>query len=582
MSNPQRVAGRLPQARSGSVEELPRAPDHWVRDVVETLLASGDINAVSQPIIRLGDGQTVGYEVLARSRSFASTPPDQWLQMAESAGRRVEVELACLRAAAALGTPPGGARLFLNASAGLLLDPRLDALLTELPEHVLEVTEHEQIADYNQLTERLRSLSSRGSLLAVDDVGAGYANMAHVLRLSPQFIKIDRSIVSGVHGDRERRALISALVAFSVACGAQTIAEGVEDRAELDALTELGVDLAQGYLIARPGKGWPTAAQIGIDTTDRKKLALLPLASRLEHAGDLQTLADVATGWLYDEHRVMPSIYVELAGSLRCLSRRGQWIVHDGMAPGVGVTGTAFARDAEIWVPDVRADPTYRAAIPGVRSEYCVPLRSGGRPFGVLNVEAFTELGPVAREHTREAARLIEERLLVLGARKSRDSALRELTRYAAVVANAADADELGAHAVAAAVAVSGLSSAVLWWAGPEGVRLGGCHGPASQALSELDSAVITRLFAFTEGVTSCHTAGGHSDLSATFVGASFESIARAMLVVPIRVRGTTMGLLVTTSARSRDIDSDAVEATELLGLQIATVQLALAAEDPG
>jgi EAL domain-containing protein (putative c-di-GMP-specific phosphodiesterase class I) len=579
VSNLPRVAGRLPRARSGSAQELPRAPEHWVRDVVDTLLIPGDITAVSQPIVRLADGQTVGYEALARSRSFASTPPDQWLQMAESAGRRVEVELACLQAAAVLGTPPGGARLFLNASAGLLLDPRLDDVLTQLPEHVLEVTEHEQIADYNKLTERLRALSSRGSLLAVDDVGAGYANMAHVLRLSPQFIKIDRSIVSGVHSDRERRALISALVAFSVACGAQTVAEGVEDRDELDALTELGVDLAQGYLIARPGKDWPAAAQIGIDTTDHKELALLPLASRLERAGDLRTLADLVTGWLYEEHRVMPSIYIERAGSLRCLSRRGQWIVHDGMAPGVGVTGTSFARDAEIWVPDVRADATYRAAIPGVRSEYCVPLRSAGRPFGVLNVEAFTELGPLAREHTREAARLLEERLVAMGPSKSRDSALRELTRYAAGIANAVNDEELGTQAVAAAVAVSGLSSSVLWWHGPEGVALGGCHGPASQKLSELDPATITRLFAFTEGVTSCHTGGGLSDLSATFVGASFESIARAMLVVPLRVRGVTVGLLVTTSARSRDIDGDAVEATELLGLQVATVAHALAAD---
>ena len=550
-------------------------------DVVDTLLTPGDITTVTQPIVRLGDGQTVGYEALARSATFASTTPDKWLQMAEEAGRRVEVELACLRAAASLGVPPGGARLFLNASAGLLLDPRLDDLLEELPGHVLEVTEHEQIADYGKLTERLRALSCKGSLLAVDDVGAGYANMAHVLRLSPQFIKIDRSIVSGVHSDRERRALISALVAFSVACGAQTIAEGVEDRDELDALTELGVDLAQGYLIARPGKNWPTAAQIGLDTAGNEDLALLPLASRLERAGDLRTLADLVTSWLYEEHRLMPSVYVERAGALRCLSRRGQWIVHDGMAPGVGITGITYVRDADSWIPDVRVDPTYRAAIPGVRSEYCIPLRSGGRPFGVLNVESFSEIGPRAREHTREAVRLLEERLEALGTSKSRDSALRELTRYAADIANAPDVEALGSRAVHAAVAVSGLSSAVLWWGSPEAVRLGGCHGPASQSLAELDPVTITRLFEFTEGVTSCHTGGGLSDLSATFVGASFESIARAMLVVPMRVRGKTVGLLVTTSSRSRDIDGDAVEATELLGLQVAGVYLSMAAEDP-
>jgi GAF domain-containing protein len=240
------------------------------------------------------------------------------------------------------------------------------------------------------------------------------------------------------------------------------------------------------------------------------------------------------------------------------------------------VTGTAYARDAEVWVPDVRADPTYRAAIPGVRSEYSVPLRADGRPFGVLNVESFTELGPAAREHTRQAARLIEERLIALGPRKARDGALRELTRCAPAVANSASRSELGERAVDAAVAVSGLSSAVLWWSGPDGMELGGCLGPASGPLSELDQATVGRLFAFTVGVTSCHTGGGLSDLAASFLGANFESIAKAMLVVPLRVRKKTVGLLVTTSARSHAIDSDAVEATELLGLQVATVQLTL------
>ncbi len=552
-----------------------RAPDHWVRDVVDALLTPGDITAVTQPIIRLADGEVVGYEVLARSTAFSSTPPDKWLQCAESAGRRTEVELACLRAALSLGAPPGGARLFLNASAGLLLDSRIDELLPLLPEHVLEVTEHEQIDDYARLVDRLRALCSRGSLLAVDDVGAGYANMAHVLRLSPHFIKIDRGIVSGLHRDRERRALIAALVAFSIACGAQTIAEGVEDADELHALTELGVDHAQGYLIARPGKGWPAPANVRAVATDRKALALLPLASRIEQAPDLRSMADMVTGWLYDEHRLMPSIYVERTGSLRCLSRRGQWIVHDGMAPGVGITGTAFARDAEIWVPDVRVDPTYRAAIPGVRSEYCVPLRADGRPIGVLNVESFTEISPSAREHTCEAARLIEQRLMTLGPLQTRDTATRELTRHAPAITNTADRQDLAERAVDAAVAVSGLSSAVLWWQHEDGVAFGAGTGPSRHLLAELEPSSVDRLFAFSEGVTSCHTGGGPGDLAASFLGPSLESLARAMLVVPLRLRERTVGLLLATSRRSQDITSEVVEVAELLGLHVASAQQA-------
>jgi EAL domain-containing protein (putative c-di-GMP-specific phosphodiesterase class I)/putative methionine-R-sulfoxide reductase with GAF domain len=526
--------------------------------------------------VRLADGQTVGYEVLARSRSFAYTSPDKWLQCAETAGRRTEVELVCMRAALALGIPPDGARLFLNASKGLLLDGRIDEVLIALPEHVLEVTEHEQIDDYTQLAERLRGLSSRGSLLAVDDVGAGYANMAHVLRLSPHFIKIDRSIVSGLDRDRDRRALISALVAFAVACGAQTIAEGVEEVAELTTLAELGVDLVQGYLIARPALGWPTPASTGQATSDSGELALLPLASRIERAADLQTLADLVTGWLYEEHRLMPSVYVERAGVLRCLSRRGQWIVHDGMAPGVGVTGTAYQRGTEVWVPDVRSDPTYRAAIPGVRSEFSVPLRSGGTPMGVLNVECFTELSAAARQHTREAARLLEERLAVLGERTVRDHPLRALSRSAPAVSAAATLEQLADRAVMAAVAVSELSSAALWWSGPDGTVVGGLAGPAGRTLTNLDPSTVGRLFSLVDGVTSCHTGGASGDLAASVLGTSFEAVARAMLIVPLRMRGTTVGVLVASSARSRDISSETVEALELLGLHVAMASAAL------
>jgi EAL domain-containing protein (putative c-di-GMP-specific phosphodiesterase class I) len=550
-----------------------RVPKPQSRDVA-ALLAPGDISVVTQPIVRLADGETVGFEVLARSASLAHLSPDQWLSMADEAGCRVDVELACLRAATQLGAVPGGARLFLNASARLLLDRRVDDVIAGLPGHVFEITEHERVGDYATLTERLLALSSKGSLLAVDDVGAGYANMAHVLRLSPQFIKIDRSIVSGLHCDRDRRALIAALVAFAVACGAQTIAEGVEEAAELEALRDIGVDLVQGYLIARPGQGWPAPCLPDADA-DAETLALLPLSSRVERTADLRALAHVVTDWLYEEHRLMPSIYLERAGVLRCVSRRGQWIVHDGMAPGAGVTGTAFALDRELWVPDVHVDPTYRAAIPGVRSELCIPLHAGGRAIGVLNVESFDELGERARRHTREAARLIEERLAALDAPTARDGALRELSRACGEIVDAPGRDELARAAAASAIAVSGLTSAALWWLDSEGPRLGATSGPGGDVLGGLDAPAVGRLFDFVAGVTSCHTGGGPRDLAASFLGASFESVARAMLVVPLRSRGQTLGLLAATCPLSSDINSEVVEATELLGLHTATAAIA-------
>ncbi len=121
-----------------------------------------------------------------------------------------------------------------------------------------------------------------------------------------------------------------------------------------------------------------------------------------------------------------------------------------------------------------------------------------------------------------------------------------------------------------AAIDVSSLTSAALWWYRPEGAGLGAAIGPARATFAELDQALVEKLFAFAAGVTSCHTGGGPRDLAASFLGSGFESAARAMLVVPLRSHGSTLGLLVATSGRSRDIGSDVVEATELLGLHIA------------
>ena len=250
-----------------------------------------------------------------------------------------------------------------------------------LPEHVLEVTEHERIADYTQLTERLRVLASRGSLVAVDDVGAGYANMAHVLRLSPHFIKIDRGIVSGLHRDRDRRALIAALVAFAVACGAQTIAEGVEEVAELTGahrsrrrprpglphrpaghrLARAGAYRPRSRVTARrwrccrslpgsigPGtcRRWPTSLPAG----STKSTGSCP-ASTSSAPGCCGACRDAASG--------------------SCTT---------GWRPASGITGTAFVHDAEAWVPDVRLDPD-------------LPRRHTRRALGVLRAAALRRPG---------------------------------------------------------------------------------------------------------------------------------------------------------------------------------------------
>lgn len=165
-------------------------------DAVRRACRPGGVRAVVQPLVRLVDGETVGYEALGRVVDDAGVGPADWLVLASEHGLQIELELAFLRAAGEIGPTPGNVALFVNASAATLLDPRVELVRHALPRHVLELSERDRIEDYAQLLPRLRAWRAQGTQLAIDDAGAGYANMAHVLQLDPAFVKIDRFIIS--------------------------------------------------------------------------------------------------------------------------------------------------------------------------------------------------------------------------------------------------------------------------------------------------------------------------------------------------------------------------------------------------
>ena len=127
---------------------------------------------------------------------------------------------------------------------------------------MIEITEHEPVLDYQLLRRRLQGWPVSTTMLAIDDVGAGYSSMSHVLQLHPHFIKIDRSLVHRAHRDPNKLAVLRGLVGFARQCGVTSLAEGVETSEELNALRSVGVDLVQGYLLARPGEGWPGPAPL--------------------------------------------------------------------------------------------------------------------------------------------------------------------------------------------------------------------------------------------------------------------------------------------------------------------------------
>jgi EAL domain-containing protein (putative c-di-GMP-specific phosphodiesterase class I) len=200
----------------------------------------------------------VGVEALSRFPSRGSTTPDVVFAEATNAGLGLELELLAVRRALSESRLlDASLYVSINVSPPVLANASLpDALLAsgvDLKRVVIEITEHASIGDYTLLTRPRQRLRDLGVRLAIDDAGAGYASLRHIVALSPDMIKIDRALVDNVDSDRARRALVMAVVMFAMEVKATTVvAEGVETNEELEALKSLGVDAAQGYLLGRP------------------------------------------------------------------------------------------------------------------------------------------------------------------------------------------------------------------------------------------------------------------------------------------------------------------------------------------
>ena len=215
----------------------------------------GDFDVAYQPVFDLLDGRCVGLEALARfSDQFAG--PAETFAAAHRIGLGADLEHAVMRRACNIASSLApGQFLALNASPEALLRLARRAGGSEdlpWPRIVVEVTEHSAVEAYAALQEALWPLRRRGLRIAVDDAGAGYASLRHVLELRPDFIKLDRWLIDGVAGDAGRHAAVSAFVALAGELGSKVIGEGVERPEDLEALRELGLSAAQGYLLGRP------------------------------------------------------------------------------------------------------------------------------------------------------------------------------------------------------------------------------------------------------------------------------------------------------------------------------------------
>lgn len=233
------------------------------RDRIRAVIADGAFRPVFQPIVDLASGQNVGFEALTRFADGAA--PDAVFAEAGAAGLRMDLEIATAEAALrAAGPLPANRFININVSPELIL--AREPLRTMLRDWgfgvVLEVTEHTPVADYSAVRSAIADIGEHIQL-AVDDAGAGFASLRHILELRPAMVKLDRSLISGVDQDPARQALIAGMVHFAARLEFILLAEGVETEAERMALLELGVTRAQGYLFGRP---MPAATLAGISS----------------------------------------------------------------------------------------------------------------------------------------------------------------------------------------------------------------------------------------------------------------------------------------------------------------------------
>jgi EAL domain-containing protein (putative c-di-GMP-specific phosphodiesterase class I) len=342
------------------------------------------IRSVFQPIVDLGSGAIVGYEALTRFDGPVEAAPDVWFREAYARGRGEELESVTLATALSRRADlPPDTFLSINLAPSSLASASVARVLMaegDLSDVVLELTEHAPVESYQRLGALLDIYRARGARVAIDDAGAGYAGLQHILQLRPSILKLDRAIVSDLDTDETKRSLVEMLGMFAGRIGAQLLAEGVERPGELETLRFLGVPLAQGYLFARPDLPW---TQLNDDAVSR----LRERPSRRK-GSTVRAVLEVVP-WI-EEHE-SPRHYEHLG-------EEGVVVVLDEGRQPIGlmdVSGRGLITSITV-SPDMElTEATYRALLrpPADRFQPLLCADARGRYLGVVRMERLiTEL----------------------------------------------------------------------------------------------------------------------------------------------------------------------------------------------
>jgi EAL domain-containing protein (putative c-di-GMP-specific phosphodiesterase class I) len=223
---------------------------------VSAVIAAEDYDIVFQPILDLQSRSVVSCEALCRFKSMPYRSPDKWFKDAGDVGLGGALERAVLKTTlAAFPLLPPSLSLSINASPELVISGGLSDLIParDADRIIVEITEHAAVSNYAALHAQLAPLKQLGVRIAVDDAGAGYSGLQHIVQLGADIIKMDMSLTRAIDTDPARRALASAMVFYGREMGARIVAEGIETEAELQTLQLLGAERGQGYLLGKPG-----------------------------------------------------------------------------------------------------------------------------------------------------------------------------------------------------------------------------------------------------------------------------------------------------------------------------------------
>jgi len=291
----------------------------------------------------------------------------------------------------------------------------------------------------------------------------------------------------------------------------------------------------------------------------------------LEDAHDVRATCRALADHLAGLPGLLPSVYVEHGGRLRCQAIRGYWQTRDGIPPSSGIIGRAFRTGEEVLAEDARGTPGYVEAIPGVVAEIAVPVRCDGRVVGVVNVESRAPLTAAALDDIRAGAAALGRRIAELGGPPG-DSDAQRLVHHVAAMAALEDPDEIVAQLLTSALDVVALDSAMLLTVDAGGaLEVRAATGPLAEVLRAADEQALRTVVDWVAAGASIFTAGEPGDEAPRGLDGLRAAGVASLGALRVDVPGAADGVLVMAGRRHVVLSTDRVELLELLAAHVSS-----------